>query len=108
MSVFFHKLVEGSNTIICKDAPANLVEVTVETSKGPVTHFIRKGTVQYGIYCPVDSDGKSIDARSWGLKKDQELQGLTMGSFCLDQEAMKTQPKDAEPIYTTLRWVVAS
>ena len=106
MSVFFHKLVEGSNTIICKDAP-NLVEVTTETSKGPVTHFVRTGSVQYGIYCPVDSDGKSIDARSWGLKKDQELQGLAMGSFCLDQEAMKAQP-DAGPIYTTLKWVVAS
>ena len=35
MSVFFHKIPEGSNTIVCKSVVESTKEVTVDTPSGP-------------------------------------------------------------------------
>ena len=75
MSVFFHKIPEGSNTIVCKSVVESTKEVTVDTPSGPkkVTSRTQSPTYQFGLLCLVD-----IDPRTLGLKLNQELKGFKM------------------------------
>lgn len=99
MSVFFHKIPEGSNTIVCKSAVESTKEVVIQTPQGPKTVLSRtQSNIQFGLLCLVDIDPKTL-----GLKKNQELKGFKMsGIFVEDRQ---TKNEDGSPKMTTLQWV---
>jgi hypothetical protein len=99
MSVFFHKIPEGSNTIVCKSAVASTETVTINTVDGPKQVQARTQTnLQFGLLCLVD-----IDPRDLKLKPNQELKGFKMsGNFVEDRN---NKNDDGSPMMTTLQWV---
>jgi hypothetical protein len=99
MSVFFHKIPEGSNTIVCKSDVQSTTTVTVETPDGPKQVKARdQQNLQFGLLCLVD-----IDPRSLKLKPNQELKGFKMSGIFVKDRNEKNE--DGSFKDTTLQWV---
>jgi hypothetical protein len=99
MSVFFHKIPEGSNTIVCKSAVQSTTTVTVETPDGPKQVKARdQQNLQFGLLCLVD-----IDPRTLKLKPNQELKGFKMSGIFVKDRNEKNE--DGSFKDTTLQWV---
>ena len=99
MSVFFHKIPEGSNTIVCKSSVENIKEVTIQTPEGPkVVQSRTQQNIQFGLLCLVD-----IDPRSLKLKPNQELKGFKMSGIFVKDRNEKNE--DGSFKDTTLQWV---
>ena len=99
MPVFFHKIPEGSNTIVCKSVVESTKEVSLDTASGPKKVTARtQSNIQFGLLCLVD-----IDPRTLGLKSNQELKGFKMsGTFVEDRN---NKNEDGTNKMTTLQWV---
>ena len=87
--VYFHKIADGTNTIVCKSAQLSSVERDINGKKVEVRE---QGDLQFGLLCL-----PNIDPRTLALKKDQELPGFQMS------EADVLDQKTKEP--TGLKWV---
>ena len=99
MSVFFHKIPEGSNTIVCKSVVESTKEVTVDTPSGPKKVTSRtQSNISFGLLCLVD-----IDPRTLGLKLNQELKGFKMSGVFVEDRNNKNE--DGSNKMTTLQWV---
>ncbi len=80
MSVFFHKIPEGSNTIVCKSSVENIKEVTIQTPDGPkVNPSIEVGLVAQDVLDIEKANGYGADNDNSllvNLTDDQTRYGL--------------------------------
>ena len=84
-NVFFHKIV--NNTIVVKSKPLSVKKTEIN---GQTVYTREQGQVTYGLLCLIDSNGKSIDPTSLGLKLNQEMKGICLSeSPVLDQETQE-------------------
>jgi hypothetical protein len=81
-NVFFHKIV--NNTVVVKSAPLKLSKKEVN---GVTVYTREQGTVTFGLWCPCDQHGNSIDPTTLNLKLNQEIDGISMSeSPVMDQD----------------------
>jgi len=81
-NVFFHKIV--NNTVVVKSEPTQLTKKVVN---GVTIYTRTQGTVTFGLWCPCDQSGNSIDPSTLNLKSNQEIEGISMSdSPVMDQD----------------------
>jgi hypothetical protein len=81
-NVFFHKIV--NNTVVVKSEPIKLIKKVVN---GVTVYSRQQGTVTFGLWCPTDEHGNSIDPTTLNLKLNQEIDGISMSdSPVMDQD----------------------
>ena len=86
-NVFFHSIV--NMTTIVKSAP---LSSNKKELNGTSVNTRQQGKVTFGLLCLVDDNGKTIDPRTLGLKKDQEMKGFIL----TDNPVMDMDDKSVE------------
>ena len=92
-NVFFHKIV--NNTVIVKSEPIKLIKKSVN---GVTVYSRTQGPVTFGLWCPTDEHGNSIDPSILNLKANQEIDGVTM---CMESPVMD---QDDNTIESGMYW----
>ena len=107
MAVSMHQPIKAnSNTIVCVSSPLKTVKKTIN---GKEVHVRTQANRTFGLLCLVDSNGKTLDPRTLGLKPGDEIPEFEFS----DSPVLSRGGKDADgnPIpageETGLFWVEA-
>ena len=69
--IYLHQIT--NNTIVCVSEPLDTVKKTLN---GKEVHVRTQANRTFGLLCLVDANDKTLDPRSLGLKKGDEIPGF--------------------------------
>ena len=94
MAIFMHQIT--NNTIVCVSEPLDTVKKSLN---GKEVYTRTQANRTFGLLCLMDASGKTLDPRSLGLKKGDEIPGFDFSDAPVLDQTTKEE--------TGLFWVEA-